>query len=94
MESSRKTILVMSKTFTLSNYCNYEVQLARMHSVETGRNRIIPVMLEPVDMRNMSECLRWIVRKLTYIEWPEHEADREEFWQKLREAVADVKTLN
>jgi hypothetical protein len=60
-----------------------------MHSVETGRNRIIPVMLEPVDMRNMSECLRWIVRKLTYIEWPAHEPDRQEFWRRLRKTIAD-----
>ena len=92
MEHSRKTILVLSKSFTRSHYCNYEVQLARMNSVEQARNLIIPVLLEPVDIKDMSECLRWIVRKLTYIEWPQHETDREEFWQKLRQSIVDYDT--
>ena len=89
MEHSRKTILVLSKSFAKSHYCNYGVQLARMNSVEQARNLIIPVLLEPLDINDMSECLRWIVRKLTYIEWPQYEADRKEFWQKLRQAIAD-----
>jgi len=92
MEHSRKTILVLSKSFAKSHYCNYEVQLARMNSVEQARNLIIPVLLEPVDIKDMSECLSWIVRKLTYIEWPQCEADRHEFWQKLRDAVLDYDT--
>jgi len=53
---------------------------------------LIPIILEPVRLEVLSTGLRWIVRKLTYIEWPteEHrEADRAEFWQALREAVAD-----
>jgi hypothetical protein len=85
-----KVILVISKNFTQSHYCNYELNLARLHSVEQGRNLLVPVVLDPVDMESMSECLRWIVRKLTYIQWPRHPTeDRVEFWYKLRQAIAD-----
>jgi len=87
MEDSYKVILVISNNFTKSNYCNYEIDLARMLSVEKARNLIVPVMLEEVRMEDMSDSLRWIVRKLTYIEWPQWQPDREEFWQRLREAV-------
>ena len=87
MEDSRKVILVISKNFARSNYCNYEIELARMMSVEKARNLLVPVMLENVRMEDMSDSLRWIVRKLTYIEWPQCQPDREEFWQKLRETV-------
>ena len=87
MEDSRKVILVVSKQFARSNYCNYEIELARMMSVEKARNLLVPVMLENVRMEDMSDSLRWIVRKLTYIEWPQWQPDREEFWQKLRETV-------
>ena len=63
-----------------------------MESVQKGRNMFVPVILEPIEMEVMSSGLRWIVRKMTYIEWPKEDhmqADRLEFWQKLREAVAD-----
>jgi len=89
MEESRKVILVISRNFTRSNYCKYEIDLARMLSVEKGRNLIVPVMLEDVRMEDMSDSLRWIVRKLTYIERPQWEPDREEFWQRLRETVTE-----
>jgi len=86
---SRRVILVISRNFARSNYCNYEIDLARMLSVEKARNLIVPVMLEDVRMEDMSDSLRWIVRKLTYIEWPQWEPDREEFWQRLRETVLE-----
>jgi len=89
MEESRKVILVISRNFTRSNYCKYEIDLARMLSVEKARNLIVPVMLEDVRMEDMSDSLRRIVRKLTYIEWPQWEPDREEFWQRLHDTVID-----
>ena len=46
MEHSRKVILVISKNFTLSKYCDYEMNLARMQSVEQGRELIVPILLE------------------------------------------------
>jgi TIR domain len=92
MERSRKVVLVISEAFVRSNYCNYELNLARVQSVQQGRNLFVPVMLQAVDMESMSDGLRWIVRKLTYLEWPREEhriVDREEFWQQLRDAVGD-----
>ena len=68
------------------------MNLARVQSVQKGRNLFVPIILEPTDIEAMSDGLRWIVRKLTYIEWPREDhrvADRTEFWQKLRDALAD-----
>ena len=62
MEQSRKLILVIRKNLTRSNYCNYEIDLARMLSVEKARNLLVPVMLENVRMADMSDSLQWIVR--------------------------------
>jgi len=92
MERSRNVILVISPNFLKSKFCDYELNLARMESVQKGRNMLIPIILEPVRMEDMSAGLRWIVRKLTYIEWPtevHREVDRAEFWQALRNAVVD-----
>jgi hypothetical protein len=92
MDKSRMVVLVISRSFIRSNYCEYEMNLARMQSVQQGRNLFIPILLEPVEIAEMSDCLSWIVRKLTYVEWPQEEhrvEDREEFWRKVQDAVTD-----
>ena len=92
MERSRKVILVISPSFAKSNYCDFEMNLARRTSFERARNLFIPIILEPTRVEDMSDGLRWIVRKLTYIEWPREEhqqAEREEFWSSLKDALAD-----
>ena len=89
MEESRKVILVISNNFARSNWCKYEIDLARMIGVEKARNLLVPVLLENVRMEDMSDSLRWIVRKLTYVEWPQWPPAREEFWRRLRDAIID-----
>ena len=89
MDESRKVILVISRNFTRNKYCKFETDYARHLSVTKARNLIVPVILEDVRMEDMWHSLRWIVCNLTYIEWPQWEPDREEFWQKLRETVIE-----
>jgi hypothetical protein len=87
MERSRTVILVISKNFTRSQYCNYEMNLARMKSVEKGCNVLIPIVLDWPEVEEVSECLHWVLRKLTYIRWTEHEGESTDFWQTLRTAL-------
>jgi toll-like receptor 2 len=93
LECSRKVILVVSKNFTDSQYCNYEMNLARLRSVEKGCNVLVPVILEWPDVEQVSECLHWSLRKVTYIRWSDtpwsdREGEQDDFWHKLREALA------
>ena len=88
IESSRKTIIVLSKNFLQSAWCEFELQIARMECVEKGRNLIIAVMLEPLSVDDkMSRSVERLIRKNTYIEWPEDLSKREQFWNKLRAAL-------
>ena len=87
IENSRKTILVLSKSFLTSGWCEFELQMALMESFDKGRNLIIVVMLEPLKIENMSKSLRLLIRKNTYIEWFEDPNNRANFWEKLRRAL-------
>ena len=87
IESSRKTILVLSESFLTSDWCEFELQMARMESFDKGRNLIIVVMLEPLEIEHMSKSLRLLIRRNTYIEWFEDPNNRANFWEKLREAL-------
>ena len=87
IENSRKTILVLSKSFLTSEWCEFELQMARMESFDKGRNLIIVVMLEPLKIEHMSKSLRLLIRRNTYIEWFEDPENKTNFWEKLREAL-------
>jgi hypothetical protein len=87
MEHSRKVIVIISNRFTQSHYCDYELNMARMQSVERCCNVIVPILLELPDVDRVSNCLHWVLRKLTYIQWPEHENEQDDFWSSLREAL-------
>ena len=87
IENSRKTILVLSQKFLTSGWCEFELQMARMESFDKGRNLIVAVMLEPVEIEKMSKSLRLLIRKNTYIEWFEDPGNRNNFWEKMRFAL-------
>ena len=88
IDTSRKTIVVLSKNFLKSVWCEFELEIARKECVEKGRNLIIAVMLEPLTVEDkMPRSVKRLIRKNTYIEWPEDLSKRDHFWNKLRAAL-------
>ena len=89
IESSRKTIVILSKNFLQSVWCEFELQIARKECIERGRDLIIAVMLEPLPGdTKISSSVERLVRKNTYIEWPTEEVERNHFWKQMRWALA------
>ena len=88
IESSRKTIVVLSRNFLQSVWCEFELQIARKLCVEKGRDLIIAVMLEtlPTNVR-MSRSVERLIRKNTYIEWPTEPLEQIHFWNQMRCAL-------
>ena len=86
IESSRKKIVVLSRNFLRSKWCDFELHMAWMESIEKGRNLINAVLLEPlsVDDMKMSGVVERLLRRNTYIEWPNDQAGRCRFWDRLR----------
>ena len=94
IENSRKTILVLSKSFLESGWCEFELQMACMENIDKGRNAIIVVMLEDLPAKKMSKSLRLLIRKNTYIEWSNDEDLKKNFWEKMRVALGSVNFRN
>ncbi len=90
IQNSRKTILLLTRHFLQSNWCHFETQMARLQSIEGGRDIIIPVLLEDFDTlmkEEVSIILRKLLMKKTYLIWPDKEGERPQFWQRLRQAL-------
>lgn len=86
VEKSHRTILVLSKRFVESEWCQLEYQKAQ-HEMLMRRHKIIPVIFEHIDQCDIKDKnLLDILKAVTYIVWPGDDADPkklEHFWKKL-----------
>ncbi|BFZ00791.1 hypothetical protein BsWGS_03830 [Bradybaena similaris] len=85
---SRKTLVVLTRNLLESTWCNYEIQMATMEAVHTGRPVLVFLLKENIPNRQLDvELLRYI-KSNTYLPYPgpEEEGDEEimkKFYDKL-----------
>ncbi|XP_070708148.1 toll-like receptor 13 [Pempheris klunzingeri] len=89
--SSRHTICVMTRHFLQSEWCSVEFQLASMRFLCDGSDVLLLVFLEEIPEHCLSPYarLRRIVRKKTYLLWPEEPQEQDAFWVRLIDALKD-----
>uniref|UniRef100_A0A3P8RP54 Toll-like receptor n=1 Tax=Amphiprion percula TaxID=161767 RepID=A0A3P8RP54_AMPPE len=87
VESSYKTLFVLSRHFVQSEWCNYELFFAQHRAISVQRDSLVFILLEPIP----TDCipkkflrLRSILREQTYLEWPNNERKQQVFWRSLK----------
>ncbi|XP_067659235.1 toll-like receptor 4 [Haliotis asinina] len=89
IQSSRKTIAVLSPDFAKSSWCDYEVHMAKLESIHTGRNVLCVLWYSHIpDIRILSRDIQDMIEYDTYIKYPTQENDKEEFWTKVKAAIS------
>lgn len=86
VESSKRTIVVLSKNFIHNEWCRFEFKSALHEVLKERRKRLIIILMGELPMRDLDPDLRLYLKTNTCIEW----GDRQ-FWQKLRFSMPDVK---
>lgn len=71
MDQSRTLLLVMSESFLLSHWCQFEMHLAQHRLLETRREQLILVLLEDIPKIKRSKTLQYLMKTKTYIIWPQ-----------------------
>ncbi|XP_038604209.1 toll-like receptor 13 [Tachyglossus aculeatus] len=91
VDTSRKTLCVVSRHYLRSEWCRLEVQLASVKTVYDRRDVVILIFLEDVPTYRLSgfHRLRKLVKKQTFITWPEDPGERPLFWARIRNALAN-----
>ncbi|KAG7236292.1 hypothetical protein INR49_001208 [Caranx melampygus] len=92
MERSRRTIFVLSENFVQSDWCRYELDFSHFWIFDgnAGGEPAILILLEPLSTDDIPKrfCkLRKLMSSTTYLEWPQEEERRGEFWRSLRNAL-------
>jgi hypothetical protein len=85
--TSKKTLIVMSDAFLQSVWCRFEMHMARMEAIKTERNVLTVVLLKDVPTAGLPLEIVDIIRQKTYLEFPHEDAHREQFWDRLFEAL-------
>ena len=92
IQSSKKTVIILSKAFLKSKWCIYEFHMARMESIYSreGKSILIVVMLENVPPSRLMplEMIEWIKLK-SYIEYTNDEEGNMLFWENLKVAIQE-----
>ena len=89
IDRSRKTILVLSQHFLQSNWCYFEMQMARNRLFMRGRDCLIPLLMEdiPLETLGRSSTLRNLLETKTYLKWTENPEGQDLFWKHLNMAL-------
>lgn len=83
--NSRRTLVVLTKHMIASYWCSYEIQMANMESVHTGRQVLVFLLMEKI-VDNIGTELRYNISNNTYMAYPDKPVDTvtmDLFWDKL-----------
>uniref|UniRef100_A0A2K6FIL8 TIR domain-containing protein n=1 Tax=Propithecus coquereli TaxID=379532 RepID=A0A2K6FIL8_PROCO len=91
INTSRKTLCVVSNHYLHSEWCRLEVQLASIKMFYEHEDVIILIFLEEIPNYKLSSYhrLRKLVNRQTFITWPDSAHERPLFWARIRNALGN-----
>uniref|UniRef100_A0A182P120 TIR domain-containing protein n=1 Tax=Anopheles epiroticus TaxID=199890 RepID=A0A182P120_9DIPT len=92
MDRSRCLMLIVSESFLLSHWCQFEMHLAQHRLLETRRDELILVLLEDIPKRKCPKTLSYLLKTKTYIKWPTKSVNEQAlFWKRLHKTLLTSK---
>jgi Leucine-rich repeat (LRR) protein len=85
--NSRKVVLLVDKAYLKDKWCDYEMNMALMESVETKRKVLIIVLYEIMPMEDLPLSILKLLQSERSLEYPHHEQDVHTFWMELAEEI-------
>ena len=94
ISSSRKTVFLITRIALTRQWREFEMEQARLKSVERRRSTTILVFFEPVPVEEMPLCLRHLWSESLKLNWNSDAGnlrpnEREMFWEKLYRAIVE-----
>ncbi|XP_017163101.1 toll-like receptor 13 [Poecilia reticulata] len=86
---SRKTICVISRSYLRSEWCSNEFQMASFRLFDEKKDVLILLFLEEIPAHHLSPyyLMRKLVKKRTYLSWPQAAQHPGVFWQNVQRAL-------
>ncbi|CAH0384155.1 unnamed protein product [Bemisia tabaci] len=85
VESSRRTIMVLSENFLKSEWCRFEFKSAHHQVLRDKRKRLIVILLGDLPQKDLDPEIKLYLKTNSYLQWGD-----KLFWEKLKFALPDV----
>ncbi|KAL5285105.1 hypothetical protein ACFFRR_007069 [Megaselia abdita] len=85
IDTSKRTIMVLSENFIRSEWCKFEFKSAHHHVLRDRRKRLIVILLGELPEKDLDPEIKLYLKNNTYLQWGD-----KLFWEKLRYALPDV----
>lgn len=88
---SRRTVVVLTRSLMESHWCSYEIEMAKMEGVYSGRQVLVFVIMEEIPREKLGRDLLYNIKNNTYLEFPcpPYDTDKMKvWWNKL---ASDIK---
>ncbi|OQR70428.1 slit3 protein-like [Tropilaelaps mercedesae] len=86
VESSRRTIVILSEHFLKSEWCRYEFKSAHQEVLNNKHHKLVVVFVGRVSYRELDPDIRHWLKHSTFLHWGE-----KTFWNKLRFSMPDTR---
>ncbi|PVD38464.1 hypothetical protein C0Q70_01079 [Pomacea canaliculata] len=87
VESSRRTLVVLTRHLLQSDWCQYEMQMATMEAVHTGRDVLVFLLYEDIPSHELPRHVLYNLQSSTYIRFPGEDTMLPTFWSRLAHAI-------
>ena len=83
VRSSKKTVLLLSRHFLKNNWCDFELNMARMESIHARREVILLIFLETIPPNKLPLGIIDLLRSCPNIERPKEINAQHVFWERV-----------
>ncbi|XP_053394475.1 uncharacterized protein LOC123524762 isoform X3 [Mercenaria mercenaria] len=94
VQSSRRTIMIITPSYVTSEFTKFEYQVAQQEMLKR-KHRIIPILFDDISecKETMDPNLKVILDSVTYIEWPKdgNEKKLAKFWKRMELSLPKIK---
>ena len=96
IQTSRKTVLVVTKKYLKSGWCDFETRFAHTHHLHEQTGGVIGI-IHPEAFKVRGPCgmgLKRLIDSVTYLKWPLEEENEGLFWLRLKKALGPPMTAS
>ena len=89
VKGSKKFLMVFSKDFAASRWCQFELDLCLGHVFDNDDDLIV-TCLDDVASRDVTSTMTAVLRTTTYIQWPRDPRASDLFWRRLERSLHQI----
>lgn len=89
VEASKRILVVFSRNFVHSHWCQFELALCLHHVLEQD-DQLVVVRLSDLDSRDLTSTMLAVLKTTTYIDWEDNPEARASFWGRLLTSLSEI----